>query len=492
MDGADFDEGSLFPGLMMADSEISELDLAPEKKSRAATAAAAVSTRNSSSRNSATISARHADHSNINIQKPRRMASNRIPKESLSNPESSRKHHQKQQQQQQQEHLEDPLPPSDLQFLMPAAPADDKINSNNNRIDFDHEFDSWEEDIYNVVGRDPTAIDNDNAYYTPSSPPPSYRSSNRQQHRSYYQQQQQQQQHLSTAMTTEERLAQIGRLCVAVSGRLVTVARENRHLAVEAGARLDAYVLRPCLRAGAGLARTYCPEGMRALRDAEAQVRRAVMGGDGGGGARRSRGVRKVGGSGGELLALGLPGLGLGLRNDKGELLRLKDRLVEQDALLRDWHAYTRRLMRERDGLRRRLSGVTTANGGGGGGGGDHTTTTTTTTHQQRQLAEQLRELQMLVDQLALHGPHNNHFPRKLTTDNTQEVLNTDADHNNDGDNDDGRYDYYYDADTKDDANHDDNAERDRKKAPQLGMKGGLGDDDNNGNDDEEEDWTLL
>lgn len=211
---------------------------------------------------------------------------------------------------------------------------------------------------------------------------------------------------------------------------------------------------------------------MRALRDAEAQVRRAVMGGGGGGGgsgggggARRGRGSRR-GGGGGELL-----GLGLGPRNDKGELLRLKDRVVEQDALLRDWHAYTRRLMRERDGLRRRLSGVTTNGGGRGGGGGEDnsnmtggeqgqadeysdgerkartrttpnhddmrdsdacgggagarraneennaprlaatpatittpTATTTTATHQQRQLAEQLRELQMLVDQLAIHG----------------------------------------------------------------------------------------
>ena len=143
------------------------------------------------------------------------------------------------------------------------------------------------------------------------------------------------------------------------------------------------------------------------------------------------------------------------------EVLRLKDRVVEQDALLRNWHQHIRRLMRERDGLKRRLSQGQVAaatpksangdsapvsmpvrdprspgsralptdlvdaetgadgqeqmdgdgDGDGDGGGGEALGGTRwdakfrrpATQQQQQQLAEQLRQLHVLVDQLVVH-----------------------------------------------------------------------------------------
>ncbi|RYO75519.1 hypothetical protein DL764_010402 [Monosporascus ibericus] len=152
---------------------------------------------------------------------------------------------------------------------------------------------------------------------------------------------------------TAENIAQVARLCVAASGRLLAVARENQHLAAEAGVAINSWVLRPCLRLGADLARAYCPEGVRALRDAEMQVRRAVSGG---GRHPAGRGSSGSGSKGGGASASGIGnGPAAAAGNTEKEVLRLKDRLVEQDALLREWNQHIRRLMRERDRLRKRL-----------------------------------------------------------------------------------------------------------------------------------------
>ncbi|EMR67858.1 hypothetical protein UCREL1_5139 [Eutypa lata UCREL1] len=504
MDSCVLDE-ELFPGLMMADSQISELDLAPEKPRTAPTA-----TRNKSRTTTAaaaTATARHPNSSSSD-RKPRRTTTTttttRLPKGPLPNSGSRKQQHRR-------------VSPPEQPFMMGEEPPSVSNRQNNHNKNgsssHDNTSDSWEEDDM-VDARDLASYSpsyspsTNNSYYTSSSPPPSYRSSNS--NRNHYQQQQQQQPTTTATATAtaEERLTHLARLCVAASGRLVTVARDNRHLAVEAGTRLDAYVLRPCLRAGAGFARTYCPEGLRALREAEAQVRRVVAGGVGGAGHRRGNSSSSGGGGG--------SGEARGLLSEK-ELLRLKDRLVEQDVLLRDWHLYSRRLMRERDILRKRLSseggelvplppgeGVgndevleqqkqrrkrsrtpqfrtpcASAHGdgdGGGDGNGDgdrdgdagieenisrHATTATRQQQQQQQqkqqqqqLAEQLRQLQMIVDQLALH-----------------EVLNDE----NDGDD---RYDYekdYY-------GGRDSPAERDKKISQQPNADGGSDD----------EDWTML
>ncbi|RYP92878.1 hypothetical protein DL770_001049 [Monosporascus sp. CRB-9-2] len=292
---------------------------------------------------------------------------------------------------------------------------------------------------------------------------------------------------------TAESIAQVARLCVAASGRLLAVARENQHLAAEAGVALNSWVLRPCLRLGADLARAYCPEGVRALRDAEMQVRRAVSGGGRhppGRGGSSSSSSSKGGGASGSGTSSG-PVVAGG--NTEKEVLRLKDRLVEQDALLRDWNQHIRRLMRERDRLRKRLlasqergqgQGQGPANGewqpqlspgyraqkaGGATGPGSYhsesekegQTPVLRTSNGERtengesanrhantqQLTEQLRQLQVLLDQLTIH-----------------EVLDDD-----DGNADDDNEGYLGPA------------ERDKLPRPDGGVE-----------DSADEDWTLL
>ncbi|RYO77561.1 hypothetical protein DL766_005032 [Monosporascus sp. MC13-8B] len=260
---------------------------------------------------------------------------------------------------------------------------------------------------------------------------------------------QQQQQQLDPGAA--ESIAQVARLCVAASARLFAVARENQHLAVEAGVVLDSWVLRPCLRLGADLARAYCPEGVRALRDAEMQVRRVVSGGGrhpAGRGSRSGSSSSKSGAANGSGTGSSSAVAG---GNTEREVLRLKDRLVEQDALLRDWNQHIRRLMRERDRLRKRLlasqergqgqgQGRDPANGewqlqlspgdcaqkAGGSAGPDNyhsepekegpTPILGASNGERRgsgdsvnrhantqQLTEQLRQLQVLLDQLTIH-----------------------------------------------------------------------------------------
>jgi len=193
-------------------------------------------------------------------------------------------------------------------------------------------------------------------------------------------------------------------LCLETSRKMVALAQENKHLAYEAGAQLDTYVLQPALKLGQAL-RTYCPgvdEGVQALWEYEAQIRKRVINGLNG----RDALFQTVGAG----------------RKGK-EVDRLKDRLIEQDALLRDSSQHIRKLMSERDRLRRKLeSGYQTANGQGGYHDGpaspgyrdldemvqqSQTTTAGRAQHQRTashaedaQLAEQLGELRMLVDRL--------------------------------------------------------------------------------------------
>lgn len=136
--------------------------------------------------------------------------------------------------------------------------------------------------------------------------------------------------------------------CLEVSGKMVELARENKHLLDGTKSTLETYVLQPALRIP-GLLRTYYPgvqenlqDGLEILRDYEAQLRRTVRNYANGQDMARAQGVAGIGGG---------PGGGSGRR----EVTRLKDRLVEQDALLRQSSQYVQTLMRERDALKKQL-----------------------------------------------------------------------------------------------------------------------------------------
>ncbi|RYP52276.1 hypothetical protein DL768_002488 [Monosporascus sp. mg162] len=366
----------VFTGLFLADDEISDLDLSPKNPSRAPVRNTQHPRRRSRSgkrhtnhHGSSTITASHPNFTDVSLQS-----------------------------------------------------SGGKPSADVAAADYDGIFDiaSWEEDVAP-----------DSSYAPPIG--------------AHHQQQQQQ-----FEPGTAESIAQVARLCVAASGRLLAVARENQHLAAEAGVALNSWVLRPCLRLGADLARAYCPEGVRALRDAEMQVRRAVSGGGrhpaGRGSSSSGSSSSKGGGVSGSGTSSG-PAAGGG--NTEREVLRLKDRLVEQDALLRDWNQHIRRLMRERDRLRKRLlasqergqgQGQDPANGewqlqlspghhaqraGGATGPGNYhsesekegRTPVLRASNGERmengegvnrhantqQLTEQLRQLQVLLDQLTIH-----------------------------------------------------------------------------------------
>ncbi|KAI0602163.1 hypothetical protein F4775DRAFT_588985 [Biscogniauxia sp. FL1348] len=152
--------------------------------------------------------------------------------------------------------------------------------------------------------------------------------------------------------------------CLEVSSRAVDIARENAHLATQAGCALDAYVLRPALRlvgsssasAMQKLMRTYSGasnspgeaenRGVQALRrECEDRLRRALSN------CKNGRDMAMIGQTG--------AAVGMGIRGSfsgrEREVNRLKDRLVEQDAVLRDSSRHIRRLMWERDRLRNQL-----------------------------------------------------------------------------------------------------------------------------------------
>jgi hypothetical protein len=111
---------------------------------------------------------------------------------------------------------------------------------------------------------------------------------------------------------------------------------------------LDSYVVRPCRRVP-GILKTYYPgvrdglqDGLEALVAREGQLRRAVANHVNGREMARLQEAGGGGGVGGE------------------EVSRLKNRLVEQDALLWDSNQHVKRLMRERDALKRQLETTAT------------------------------------------------------------------------------------------------------------------------------------
>jgi hypothetical protein len=136
--------------------------------------------------------------------------------------------------------------------------------------------------------------------------------------------------------------------CLELSSKMIEVARENKHLLDGTKSTLDAYVLQPALKLP-GILKTYYPgiqdgfhDGLEVLREYEAQLRRTVQNCANGRDMARAQGVHGVGGAsdGGER---------------KREMNRLKDRLVEQDALLRDSSQHVQRLIREREALKKQL-----------------------------------------------------------------------------------------------------------------------------------------
>ncbi|KAH8666380.1 hypothetical protein BX600DRAFT_511320 [Xylariales sp. PMI_506] len=197
-------------------------------------------------------------------------------------------------------------------------------------------------------------------------------------------------------------------LCLEVSGRMIEIARENKHLYDASKSTLNDYVLQPCLKLP-GILRTYYPglqdglqDGLEVLKEYESQLRRAVRNCANG----KDMAWLQTGGS----EAAG------------GEMKRLKDRLVEQDVLLRDSSKHVQKLIREREALRKQLEArknkrlgeeldghgldggdgryddPAEGNDEAGGDPGDRNMTA---------LSDQLRELRVLVDQLALQEASN-------------------------------------------------------------------------------------
>jgi hypothetical protein len=135
--------------------------------------------------------------------------------------------------------------------------------------------------------------------------------------------------------------------CIEVSGKMVKLARENKHLLDGTISTLDTYVLKPSI----GMLKTYYPnlqdglqDGLEVLREYEAQLRRTVQNCTNGRDMARAQGVSSTG-----MMASGGGGGG------KREMNRLKDRLVEQDALLKDTNQYLLELMQQRDEFKKQL-----------------------------------------------------------------------------------------------------------------------------------------
>ncbi|ORY61309.1 uncharacterized protein BCR38DRAFT_487066 [Pseudomassariella vexata] len=190
--------------------------------------------------------------------------------------------------------------------------------------------------------------------------------------------------------------------CLEVSGKMITLAKENKHLIATAESTLSAYVLQPCLKLGSSL-QTYYPgvnDGLQALREYETNLRRSVV--------NRAKGQ--------EMARIGMVDKG-----KMGEVNRLKDRLVEQDALLHDSNSHVQRLIRERELLKKQLAaglqglrdGASSVDSGSGNrysprypysvGLDDDGDEATAGGVSATALADQLRELRVLVDQLTLH-----------------------------------------------------------------------------------------
>lgn len=185
--------------------------------------------------------------------------------------------------------------------------------------------------------------------------------------------------------------------CLELSGQMLTLANQNKHLlpafSSSVSSAVASYVIKPALKLPGAL-KTYYP----ALQDYEDKLRRAIAN------CANGREMALAQGAGGE-----------------GDVTRLKDRLVEQDALLRDSSSHMQRLMRERDALRLQLSGPPTNadapetdDGSESGGPKSHgsrdrlgRTGSRGDGQDSAVLADKLRELRILVDQLALDTASN-------------------------------------------------------------------------------------
>jgi hypothetical protein len=200
--------------------------------------------------------------------------------------------------------------------------------------------------------------------------------------------------------------------CLEISGRMVELARENKHLLDVSKSTLETYVLQPALRMP-GILKTYYPGiceglhgGLQVLKEYESQLRRTVQNCANGRDLVRAQGV--AGGEG----------------SRRGEMTRLKDRLVEQDVLLRDSSQHVQRLIREREALKKQLdarrrdapqlhevdlmglgiSGATADSQQNGGlADGDEYDGRLSSESDFAVLADHLREMRVLMDRLALH-----------------------------------------------------------------------------------------
>ncbi|KAK8045305.1 hypothetical protein PG993_005329 [Apiospora rasikravindrae] len=187
--------------------------------------------------------------------------------------------------------------------------------------------------------------------------------------------------------------------CLDLSGQMLTLASQNKHLLPALSSRVSSvvasYVVEPALKLPGALM-TYYP----ALRDYEGKVRRTLAN------CANARDMALAQGVGTDI-----------------DVKRLKDRLVEQDSLLRDSSSHMQRLIRERDALRQQLSNPLINSGASENDSGtilegqkhnnnnDGRLQQTASRGDRRGdsavLADQLRELRIIVDQLALDTASN-------------------------------------------------------------------------------------
>ncbi|KAI5922828.1 hypothetical protein F4810DRAFT_711139 [Camillea tinctor] len=154
--------------------------------------------------------------------------------------------------------------------------------------------------------------------------------------------------------------------CLEVSSRAIDLARENAHLATQAGGALDAYVLRPCLRLVGASSASAIQMLMRTYSGASDSAGELENGGHNRGAIEgRIQALQRALANcknGRDMAMIGQTGaaVGMSIKGSFGsgkekEVNRLKDRLVEQDAVLRESSRHIRRLIQERDRLRKQL-----------------------------------------------------------------------------------------------------------------------------------------
>ncbi|KAK6854332.1 hypothetical protein PG995_009425 [Apiospora arundinis] len=187
------------------------------------------------------------------------------------------------------------------------------------------------------------------------------------------------------------------KFCCALSAQMVTMANQNKHLLPAFSSKVSSavtdYVIEPALKLP-GTLKTLYP----ALQDYEDKVRRRLANSANGRDMVLAQGVGK-----------------------ESDVKRLKDRLVEQDAVLSDHNSYIQRLIKERDALRQQLKNIPmspnasetesgTASSEQGrykNHGRSEQTTDRGVLRDSVVLADQLREIRILVDQLALNSASN-------------------------------------------------------------------------------------